>query len=113
MSTNGGYNLGGINATGQIMEGSFSLVDKDTPQDVRTKLSPVDGRAMQLVFSDEFERDDRTFYPVSDLPSRPFCFRGHDRIIRRSFFVQGDDPYWEASDLYYWVSAALRRTGWD
>jgi beta-glucan synthesis-associated protein KRE6 len=70
LSTNGGYNLGGINATGQIMESSFSLVDKDTPQDVRTKPSPVDGRTMQLVFSDEFEKDDRTFYPVSDASSR-------------------------------------------
>lgn len=77
MSNNGGYNLGGINATGQIMETSYSLVDKDTPQDVRTKISPVDGRVMQLVFSDEFETEGRSFYP-------------------------GDDPFWEAEDLYYW-----------
>ena len=33
---------------------------------------------MVLVFSDEFNRDGRTFYP-------------------------GDDPYWEAVDLHYWV----------
>jgi hypothetical protein len=32
---------------------------------------------MQLVFSDEFRVDGRTFYP-------------------------GDDPYWEAVDLHYW-----------
>ena len=32
---------------------------------------------MQLVFSDEFNVDGRTFYP-------------------------GDDPYWEAVDLHYW-----------
>lgn len=36
---------------------------------------------MQLVFSDEFNTDGRTFYP-------------------------GDDPYWEAVDLHYW---AVRR----
>ena len=65
MSSNGGYNVGGINATGQVMEGAFALIDKDTPLSVRTKPSPVDGREMQLVFSDEFEKDDRTFYPVS------------------------------------------------
>jgi beta-glucan synthesis-associated protein KRE6 len=68
MSTNGGYNLGGINSTGQIMEGVFALVDKDTPQDVQTKVSPVDGRNMQLVFSDEFNQDNRTFWPVSGIP---------------------------------------------
>jgi hypothetical protein len=33
---------------------------------------------MHLVFSDEFNTDGRTFYP-------------------------GDDPYWEAVDLHYWV----------
>lgn len=48
------------------MEGSFSLIDNATPQDARTKVSPVDGRTMQLVFSDEFEQDGRTFWPVSE-----------------------------------------------
>lgn len=37
---------------------------------------------MQLVFSDEFNVDGRTFYP-------------------------GDDPYWEAVDLHYWVSTII------
>jgi hypothetical protein len=54
-----------INATGQVMETSYALVDKDTPPTALTKTSPVDGRKMQLVFSDEFEQDDRTFWPVS------------------------------------------------
>jgi beta-glucanase (GH16 family) len=36
-----------------------------------------DGKQYHIVFSDEFERDGRTFYP-------------------------GDDPYWEAVDLHYW-----------
>ena len=34
---------------------------------------------MQLIFSDEFNTDGRTFYP-------------------------GDDPYWEAADLHYWAT---------
>ncbi|KIM32094.1 glycoside hydrolase family 16 protein [Serendipita vermifera MAFF 305830] len=79
---NGGYNMGGINATGQVMQTSFTLIDKDTPQDAYMKSSLVDGRAMQLVFSDEFEVEGRSFYP-------------------------GDDPYWEAVDLYYWGTGDL------
>ncbi|KIM32090.1 glycoside hydrolase family 16 protein [Serendipita vermifera MAFF 305830] len=81
-TNNGGYNLGGINATGQITQTSFSLIDKDTPQELYTKASPVDGRTMQLVFSDEFEVEGRSFYP-------------------------GDDPFWEAADLYYWGTKDL------
>lgn len=75
--TLGGYNLGGINATGQIPETHFSLIDPATPQDAMTYTSAEDGAAWQLVFSDEFETDGRTFYP-------------------------GDDPFWEAVDLHYW-----------
>lgn len=37
----------------------------------------ADGSEWQLVFSDEFNTDNRTFWP-------------------------GDDPYWEAVDLHYW-----------
>ena len=82
MSKNGGFNLGGINATGQVMEGRFSLIDKDTPQEVQTKTSPYDGRQLQLVFSDEFNVDGRTFWP-------------------------GDDPFWEAADFWYWYRFEL------
>ena len=82
MSKNSGFNLGGINATGQIMEGRFSLIDKDTPQDVYTKISPYDDRQLQLVFSDEFNVDGRTFWP-------------------------GDDPFWVAEDLWYWYEFQL------
>lgn len=35
------------------------------------------GEDLVLVFSDEFNKDGRTFYP-------------------------GDDPFWEAVDLHYW-----------
>jgi len=44
--------------------------------------SYVDGSKWQLVFSDEFDVDGRTFYP-------------------------GDDPYWEAVDLHYWQTGNL------
>ena len=79
MSFAGGFNQGGTNATGQVadMPGNFGLIDRDTPESVRTKIDYVSGKQWQLVFSDEFNNDGRTFYP-------------------------GDDPYWEAVDLHYW-----------
>ena len=66
------------NGTGQInkLPGFPSVVDDSTPTDALTRVGS-DGRSYRLVFSDEFERDGRTFYP-------------------------GDDPYWEAVDLHYW-----------
>ncbi|KAG6905633.1 hypothetical protein DXG01_001497 [Tephrocybe rancida] len=78
-STQGGFNLGGVNATGQIADipGNWGLVDLDTPKSVYTKKDYLNGEDWVLVFSDEFEQDGRTFYP-------------------------GDDPYWEAVDLHYW-----------
>ena len=102
LTTLGGYNLGGINSTGQIpeMSGNFArafsfflqaggstsvhffiylVIDKDTPQEFYTQTSYSDGSELQLVFSDEFNTDGRTFYP-------------------------GDDPYWEAVDLHYWYA---------
>lgn len=61
------------------MTGNHGLIDLDTPKSAQTKLSWEDGTTeMQLVFSDEFNTEGRSFYP-------------------------GDDPYWEAVDLYYWV----------
>lgn len=78
-----GYNLGGINATGQVPDiGNHGLIDSDTPQSVYTIKSLHDGRPLQLVFSDEFNSDGRSFYP-------------------------GDDPYWEAVDLHYWGTRNL------
>ena len=78
-SSNGGFNLGGINATGQvpIFPNNFGLIDKDTPQEAYKKKSYVTGEELILVFSDEFNEEGRTFYP-------------------------GDDPFWEAVDLHYW-----------
>ncbi|KAF8898908.1 beta-glucan synthesis-associated [Infundibulicybe gibba] len=82
LSTNGGFNFGGINATGQIptMVGNWGLIDIETPPEAHSKPSYHDPTEnLQLVFSDEFNVDGRTFYP-------------------------GDDPYWEAVDLHYWAT---------
>ncbi|KAF5358816.1 hypothetical protein D9758_008569 [Tetrapyrgos nigripes] len=78
-SRNGGFNLGGANATGQVPSFVyFGLIDPDTPQEAYTLVSYTDSSdTLQLVFSDEFDKDGRTFYP-------------------------GDDPFWEAVDLHYW-----------
>jgi hypothetical protein len=78
-STQGGFNVGGINASGQVpsLPGNFGLIDKDTPADAYTYKSYHDNSELVLVFSDEFEADGRTFYP-------------------------GDDPFWEGVDLHYW-----------
>lgn len=59
------------------MNGNWGLIDLDTPKDVHTKTDYVNNQNWQLVFSDEFNVDGRTFWP-------------------------GDDPYWEAVDLHYW-----------
>lgn len=79
ISNQGGFNLGGINATGQIpdLPGNYGLIDKDTPREAYTKTTYLNEETWELVFSDEFNQDGRTFYP-------------------------GDDPYWEAVDLHYW-----------
>ncbi|KAF9474222.1 glycoside hydrolase family 16 protein [Pholiota conissans] len=77
--------LGGTNATGQIphLIGNFGLIDQDTPDSAYTIVSRADGRSpLQLIFSDEFDTDGRSFYP-------------------------GDDPYWEAVDLHYWATGNL------
>ncbi|KAH8113341.1 beta-glucan synthesis-associated [Phellopilus nigrolimitatus] len=83
LSTLGGFNIGGTNASGQIPSiGNFGLIDQDTPQDAYTKSGWRDGSEMELVFSDEFNAEGRSFYP-------------------------GDDPYWEAADMYYWSTKDL------
>lgn len=62
------------------MTGNWGLIDLDTPTDAYTirSYNTDQDQDMQLVFSDEFRVDGRTFYP-------------------------GDDPYWEAVDLHYWA----------
>jgi len=83
MSNQGGFNLGGTNASGQVPElpGNFGLIDKHTPKDAYTLKSYHDNEELVLVFSDEFNEDGRTFFP-------------------------GDDPFWEAVDFHYWVTVS-------
>ncbi|KAI0266416.1 beta-glucan synthesis-associated [Gloeopeniophorella convolvens] len=57
------------------------LIDRETPDSAKTRTG-YDNEDYVLVFSDEFNTDGRTFYP-------------------------GDDPYWEAVDLWYWATADL------
>lgn len=66
-----------INATGQapVLFQMPELIDVATPDSAKTRTG-FDGQEYDLVFSDEFEIENRTFYP-------------------------GDDPYWEAVDLWY------------
>ncbi|KAM0753117.1 family 16 glycoside hydrolase [Meredithblackwellia eburnea MCA 4105] len=77
-----GWNLGGINGSGQVPNtGLPNLIDSDTPQSAYTRTG-FDGKTYNLVFSDEFNTDGRTFWP-------------------------GDDPWWEAVDLHYWATTDL------
>ncbi|KZV63644.1 glycoside hydrolase family 16 protein [Peniophora sp. CONT] len=59
------------------------MIDPDTPDSAKTIPSNNDtSKTLQLIWSDEFNIDGRTFYP-------------------------GDDPYFEALDIYYWQTADL------
>ncbi|CAM0135235.1 unnamed protein product [Umbelopsis sp. WA50703] len=61
--------------------GGRSIIDPDTPLAVRTRQS-LYGETWNIAFSDEFNQNGRTFYP-------------------------GDDPFWEAVDLHYWLTDDL------
>lgn len=83
-STLGAFNYGGTNASGQVpkLTSNIALIDPATPQSAYSKPSFEDPtQNWDLVFSDEFNVDGRTFYP-------------------------GDDPYWEAVDLNYWQTVS-------
>ncbi|CZR62244.1 related to KRE6 Glucan synthase subunit [Phialocephala subalpina] len=58
------------------------LIDPDTPQSAKTRKSTFDGSTLNLVFSDEFNDDNRTFYP-------------------------GDDPFWTAPNIWYGATQDL------
>lgn len=55
------------NSTGQVpqIQNLPSMVDKDTPTSVYTRTG-YDGEDYELVFSDEFNTDGRTFWPGDD-----------------------------------------------
>ncbi|CAK5262386.1 unnamed protein product [Mycena citricolor] len=75
-----------VNSSGQMPNiGNWGLIDLDTPK--AWEMHKIYGyndptQQLQLVFSDEFETEGRTFYP-------------------------GDDPYWEAQNLHYWSTNDL------
>ncbi|KAK0567849.1 beta-glucan synthesis-associated protein [Tilletia horrida] len=80
----GSFNLGGTNGTGQVPDLDIrGLIDRETPPaamrwtgqslDARGRANPQN---YHLVFSDEFNEEGRTFW-------------------------KGDDPYWEAVDIWY------------
>lgn len=58
------------------------LIDPDTPKSAMTRKSTFDGSTLNLVFSDEFNDDNRTFYP-------------------------GDDPFWTAPNIWYGATQDL------
>ncbi|KAG6898818.1 hypothetical protein C0993_003928, partial [Termitomyces sp. T159_Od127] len=70
-----------INGTAPVLFQMPDLIDKLTPDAALTRTG-FDGQEYQLVFSDEFETDGRSFYP-------------------------GDDPFWEAVDLWYGATGDL------
>ncbi|KAH9969089.1 beta-glucan synthesis-associated protein [Russula dissimulans] len=86
LSRQGGFNLGGINGSGQVplLINNRALIDPDTPQSAMTISSFIsnDATEYKLVFSDEFNVEGRTFW-------------------------EGDDPYWEAVNLHYWQTDDL------
>ncbi|KAL9936383.1 hypothetical protein V8E36_004451 [Tilletia maclaganii] len=80
-----GFNLGGTNGTGQVPDLNIrQLIDRETPQSAMTwQGATLDAHNLRptnfnyhLVFSDEFNEEGRTFWP-------------------------GDDPFWEAVDIWY------------
>lgn len=75
------------------MPGNWGLIDLETPDSVYTIQSFRDpSTELQLVFSDEFNEEGRSFYP------------GRVYLVLRTCdgHLVGDDPYWEAVDLHYW-----------
>ena len=71
-----GLGVGGTNGTGQIPQLPIRpLIDTATPPANQAWKNPQ-GTKYQLVFSDEFNEEGRTFWP-------------------------GDDPYWTAVDIWY------------
>ncbi|PGG96947.1 hypothetical protein AJ79_09389 [Helicocarpus griseus UAMH5409] len=58
-----------------------TLIDPDTPDSAKSIIS-ADGKEWKLVFSDEFNKDGRTFY-------------------------DGDDPFFQAVDIWYGVTQDL------
>ncbi|VDB99595.1 unnamed protein product [Peniophora sp. CBMAI 1063] len=74
-------NLGGTNMLGEkpTIPKNRGLIDPDTPDEAKTRstFTPSKSSQFELVFSDEFNTEGRSFY-------------------------EGDDPFWTAMNLNYW-----------
>lgn len=70
-----------------------SLVDPDTPSSAMKKTDAA-GKTMNLVFSDEFNQDGRTFYAGDD-----------------QFFLAQDMWYWATEDLEWYDPDAITTSG--
>ncbi|KAG0701829.1 beta-glucan synthesis-associated [Suillus ampliporus] len=70
-----------VNGTGQVefLFRMAQLIDPETPSSAATRTG-FDGLPYELVFSDEFNTPNRTFWP-------------------------GDDPFWEAANIWYWSTS--------
>jgi beta-glucanase (GH16 family) len=77
LKTGGAYNLGGINGTGQVpLISNFpSLIDTDTPDSAKTRTGFDGNSDWELVFSDEFNKDGRTFFDGGESASATACER--------------------------------------
>ena len=85
-------------STGQIPNiGPFQLIDRDTPSSAFTVNSLETGDSWELIFSDEFNNDGRTFYDGEIA----------DSGVTAPLTDIGDDPYWQAEDLHYWQTNNL------
>ena len=100
-----GWNMGNTNSSGQVPDipNLPSLIDADTPDEVKYGIRKgYNGRDYQLVFSDEFNEDGRTFFPGDD----PFVSLLCSVIVggsRTNAFV----CQWEAVDIHYWQTRDL------
>ncbi|KAI0090615.1 beta-glucan synthesis-associated [Irpex rosettiformis] len=77
--TNSTGTSGGVDNVPKILASMPEVIDPETPDSAKSRTG-FDGQEYELVFSDEFNTDGRTFYP-------------------------GDDPFWEAADIWYGSTA--------
>lgn len=99
-----GWGLGATNSSGQVPDipGLPNLIDADTPPEIKNGIRKgFNGKEYQLVFSDEFNRDGRSFYPGDD----PFVSIASESNSLP--FLTIPPTKWEAVDLNYWQTRDL------
>jgi beta-glucan synthesis-associated protein KRE6 len=84
ISNLGAFGPGGTNSTGQVaaITNLPQLIDIQTPIKAHQRVGFDGSSQYNIVFSDEFNLDGRTFWP-------------------------GDDPFWEAQNMHYWQTGNL------